>query len=415
MKIVVDIPDNVIPLIEQGTHRKDIAKQLNISEYSASFYKHAYSQALVQTLNNESEPILADKESKHLFKSLQKYQDLTRINKAFIRKNLRYENAIEELNHELIKILENFNISKYTKYHEQIDDTACAVITLSDLHINELISIKGNTYDFDVASKRLKKFVERIKQHLSGFNIKKCLIINTGDMLNNDSKYIDKILNQATNRANATFLTVSLIQQFILDLNQNYDVTFGTTVGNEARIFDDVGQSSFVASHNYDFIIHNILELVFKGSKSVHFIKSGDPTELVVNINGNNLLFMHGEILKNITRDVQCARARYSSKGVIIDLVVAGHLHQAYLSDIFVRSSSLCGANDYSEKGLNLDGRASQICLVVYPDKGGIDAVKIDLQHTDDIRQGYSYETSLKDVYNPKSALKFKKEFIHKL
>ena len=96
---------------------------------------------------------------------------------------------------------------------------------------------------------------------------------------------------------------------------------------------------------------------------------------------------------------------RYANRGVSVDYVISGHIHSARIGDIYSRSSSMVGANDYSEKGLNLSGRASQNCYIFY-DNGNRDGVKIDLQNIDG-QDGYDIEKSLR-AYNPKSAQKLK-------
>ena len=70
------------------------------------------------------------------------------------------------------------------------------------------------------------------------------------------------------------------------------------------------------------------------------------------------------------------------------------------------RSSSMVGANDYSEKALNLGGRASQNAYVFY-DSGNRDGIKIDLQNYDDI--GYDITKEL-EAYNAKSNIKGKQD-----
>ena len=65
----------------------------------------------------------------------------------------------------------------------------------------------------------------------------------------------------------------------------------------------------------------------------------------------------------------------------------------------------MVGANDYSEKALNLNGRASQNCYIFYND-GNRDGIKVDLQNVKD--KGYNIKESL-EAYNAKSAKKRKK------
>jgi hypothetical protein len=85
--------------------------------------------------------------------------------------------------------------------------------------------------------------------------------------------------------------------------------------------------------------------------------------------------------------------------------VISGHVHSARVGDTYSRSSSMVGANDYSEKALNLSGRASQNCYIFYSN-GNRDGIKIDLQNVDDV-EGYNIEKSI-EAYNPKSSDKMK-------
>jgi hypothetical protein len=82
------------------------------------------------------------------------------------------------------------------------------------------------------------------------------------------------------------------------------------------------------------------------------------------------------------------------------------------VGDIASRSSSLVGANEYSEKGLNLSGRASQNIYIFHENKN-IDAMKIDLQNVGD--ECYDIDEEL-ESYNAKSSNKLKpNKVIHKI
>ena len=95
---------------------------------------------------------------------------------------------------------------------------------------------------------------------------------------------------------------------------------------------------------------------------------------------------------------------RYRLRGTKVDYVIFGHIHSARISDNFARSSSMVGSNDYSEKALNLSGRASQNCFIFYKN-GNRDGIKIDLQN---YGKGYNIEQSL-ESYNAKSSDKVHK------
>ena len=114
------------------------------------------------------------------------------------------------------------------------------------------------------------------------------------------------------------------------------------------------------------------------------------------------MLHGHGSLKGKLDTTVNQIAGRYSLKGIKIDYVIFGHVHSARVGDNFGRSSSMVGANDYSEKALNLNGRASQNCYIFYSN-GNRDGIKVDLQHTD--KEGYNIKESL-EAYNAKSAKK---------
>ena len=114
----------------------------------------------------------------------------------------------------------------------------------------------------------------------------------------------------------------------------------------------------------------------------------------------------HGSLKGKLDSSVNQIAGRYSLKGIKIDYVIFGHVHSARVGDNFGRSSSMVGANDYSEKALNLNGRASQNCYIFYSN-GNRDGIKVDLQNVS--LDGYNIKESL-EAYNAKSAKKRKKK-----
>jgi predicted phosphodiesterase len=342
-------------------------------------------------------------ENVKLAKQKQSIQDLNRIERKSFREYARIENAVAKYTKRLSQIFDKYKLTAYTKKH--IEDTKCGgVLQLSDIHFNELIQLEVNQYDFEIASKRCKYFVKKATKYFKAFGVTNILLAMTGDLLNSDRR-LDELLNMATNRAKATFLAVDIIQQVILDLNSNFNVSVAMVTGNESRVKKDWGWSKILASDNYDFTIFKTLEYLFKDS-DINFI-DGDPTELVVEVAGQNLLMLHGNgsIKKGLDTSVTQIMGRYSARGIKLDYLIFGHIHSARISDRFSRSSSMCGSNEYSEKGLGLSGRASQNCYIFY-ENGNRDGIKVDLQnYTDDM---YDIDKSL-ESYNAKSHDKINK------
>ena len=343
-------------------------------------------------------------------KEKQKAQDVNRIERKGFREHARIENAVEEYSKELKKLFEKNKLHKSTKSHK-VSKRAVGVIQFSDVHFNELVELQNNRYDFKVASQRCQYFVEKASAYFKINGVSQVVVALTGDLMNSDRR-LDELLNQASNRANATFLAVDIMQQVVLDLNSRFNVSVANVVGNEGRANKELGWSNQVATDNYDYTIFNCLRYLFKDSK-VHFI-DGDPSELVINVAGQNLLMIHGHgaISAGVEKSINQICGRYSMKGIKIDYVIFGHVHSARVGDCFGRSSSMVGANDYSEKALNLGGRASQNAYVFY-ENGNRDGIKIDLQNVD--CNGYDIDKTL-EAYNAKSAKKTnKRETIFKV
>ena len=336
-------------------------------------------------------------ENVRLAKQKQSAQDRNRIQNKSFREYARVENAVSEYTKQLTRLFDKYKLSTYTQKHSE--ETSCVgVIQFSDVHFNELVDLPHNKYDFTVASKRCKHFVNQATKYFKAFGVTNVLMVQSGDLLNSDRR-LDELLNMATNRAKATFLAVDILQQVIMDLNSNFNVSVAMVTGNESRVKKDWGWSGNIASDNYDYTIFQTLRYIFRDT-DIAFV-DGDPTEVVVEVAGQNLLVLHGNgsIKKGIDTSITQIMGRYRARGIDINYVIFGHIHSARVGDNFSRSSSMVGANDYSEKALNLSGRASQNCYIFYKN-GNRDGIKVDLQnYTDDM---YDIEKSL-ESYNAKS------------
>ena len=340
-----------------------------------------------------------------VMKQKQQLMDKNRIQNKLFREHARAENAVTAITTDIRSLLRKYKLHLGTVKHPAKKNSAVGVIQFSDVHFNECVMIESNKYDFDVASRRIKKHVLASMAHFDTADVQNVLVAFTGDMLNSDRR-LDELLQNSTNRARAVFLAVDIMQQALRHLNQKYNVSVASITGNESRLPQDVGWVDGIASDNYDYMIHGMLEAVLGGEPGFKFI-AGDPTELVINVAGQNLLLLHGHSSAGKKADfagsMQKVVGRYSANGIRIDYVLSGHTHETHIADRFARSASIVGANDYSEKALNLPSRASQNCFLFHQD-GSIDGLKVDLQITDKIK-AYPFNKAL-EAYNAKSASK---------
>tara|TARA_R110000744_G_scaffold275623_4_gene388451 strand:+ start:443 stop:1672 length:1230 start_codon:yes stop_codon:yes gene_type:complete len=341
---------------------------------------------------------LADKEiveyNVRLSKQKQKAQDQNRIATKSFREHARLENSLTAYNEEIIKVLKENSLETEFPKIEMVGNGAM-VVQIADTHFNELVDLDHNKYDFEVAAKRLQKFAYYTKKYAELHGVKNILIAITGDLINSDRR-LDEKLSMATNRAKATFLGVHLIKHFILDLSKVATISVACVTGNESRVNEELGWVDLVASDNYDFTIFEMLRLLLP---KINFIR-GNALELVVEVAGQNVLLIHGHQLgKMDSNRIAKVVAKYSRKGVQIHFIICGHLHETMITDLFARSSSLVGANAYSENALNLSSRAAQNIYIMKKD--GRHDIRIDLQETKGFK-GYKIDKELFS-YNAKS------------
>lgn len=349
-------------------------------------------------------------------KRAQKYQDKNRVHNKVKREHFRLENTVEEyaksikgLLKEQAKELSKIVIPKISV----VDKEYVGVIHIGDWHCNELIDLPQNKYDFTVAAKRAKKLADTAIKIFTAAGIKKIVFISVGDMLNSDRR-LDELLNQSTNRAKATLLTVHILKQMLIHLRQHFIIDVFAVLGNESRVSPEMSFSNSAMSDNYDFTIFaNLKDLFsFAGIDGINF-KSIDKMEEIIDICGKKWLITH-DYNKGTSKqkDVQATMGRYSLSGHLISYVLGGHIHATRTTDISSRCSSLAGTNSYNEVALNLSGRASQMLYLV--DKDNIHKIAVDLQNTDGI-DGYEIIKEL-EAYHAKSLSKTHKQItIHKV
>jgi len=400
-KLVINT-DKLLEMIASGS------KQIEIAEYFNCGLRTI--QSRLADLRSSDDDIV--KENIKLARQKQKLQDLRRIENKSFKDQARNENAILEYNEELIKVIKRHKLPPfiYKKEKKKVGNST-GIIHITDVHFNELINLSMNKYDFTIASQRLQKFVYKAKKYFKTANIQNVFIAMTGDLMNSDRRP-DEMLSEATNRSKATFLAVIILEQMLLDLAKDFNVTVASVIGNESRIGKDIGWVEGVASDNYDYTIFNILKLLFRDSNIVFL--SGNSIEQVVEIAGQNVLLIHGNQIKGnqVEQSIQKIKGKYISRGIKIDYVLFGHLHSSRIGDTYARGSSVGGANAFSDGALQLESRAGQNIHIF--SKNERDSIKIDLQEVIGYK-GYPIVKEL-EAYNAKSLSKaMKKVSVHRV
>lgn len=302
-------------------------------------------------------------------------------------KRLKEISAIEELNKVLIENVKKLEPVKVNcAFNPKVTNDDVLVLSIGDWHLGEIsYEFKDTGFDMEIASKRLKKYAEYVKQEIISKNINKVVIMCGGDIINNVT-LLSKRLMQTSNRAVTTIMAVVLLQHLILDIyTVCRNITFAGVGNNESRYDEAYFEDEYLISNCADFVVYNMLELLFKNTNGIKFL-SGRNCEKVVNINNQNILLSHGVAFGkgDVEKSVQQAISRYSIKGIDIRYVLLSHIHCTRNSNYFSRHGSLCGGNAYSNTSLNLQTRASQNVLTVGKN-GDINCIGVDLENVDNI------------------------------
>lgn len=319
-------------------------------------------------------------------KEKQKYQDINRIERKSFREHARVENAVTEYASAITELLQDQGnqLSVYNPTPiEDYDSDEVGIIQISDVHGNELIDLPHNKYDIKIASKRLFKLYKESLMMFKARGIKKVVVAFTSDLLNSDRR-LDELLNQATNRTKATFVLVDLFRKFLWQLSEDFHVSVVSVLGNESRVTQEMTFSDSGLSDNYDLMIIGMVKELIEasGNENIEF-GSIDQVETIVDVKGNKILLTHD--IPKATASQKGTQSLVGMKylqGTPIDYVMAGHIHSTMIQSVGFRSSSLCGANSYSDNALHLASRAGQ--NIYFAGEGYIHALGVDLQNYTD-------------------------------
>ena len=332
----------------------------------------------------------------------QKKQDLNNQLRKTNRETFRLYNCVEDVYNEYIELLKKVDLSKFKiTNHKEKKNSKTAILQLSDIHANELITPSesfNNEYNFDILSKRMKKFITESMKEFDNNNVSNVLIAMTGDCLNSSRRLSEKLAMNSSLTC-ASLLLTYILEQVIIELSKKYNISVTCVVGNESRIEQvEMDSQNILATTNYDFLIYNNLRMIFR-NEPINFITPKNYIQNVVSLKINkdkvfNALFTHGHILKNCSEsNIPSIMQQYMYNQIKIDGIFIGHFHHAQCGDILSVSGCMCGANSYTSNDLKFITRASQNIYIINDDLS-YKAIKIDLQNVNGY-DGYSIKEEL--------------------
>ena len=319
--------------------------------------KKAY-QRYVNYLNSSDGHVRALK-SMHRTKKNSGYT--AKENKSIIEQWVERDDLIETI----ANTVKNIALQKYKVAKPAPKSKAKKNMTLellfSDVHYGKYIdNIEGNFVDVNVIRERVRKITESVTKEIEreskSFNIERIILALMGDVIENadfHGQESEKGCEFSTSRQVQEAIN-SMFYDLILPIAMTgVNVFVPCVTGNHDRI----GHSKTYqkpGEDNLTYIIYSTLELlcIQSGLKNVKFeIVKGLYTSVAVY--GNNIVYEHGDELKNINRDTmanQMAR-RQVQLGRIVHFFRVGHWHEPaqYGQGRMMVNGSVPGQDSYAD------------------------------------------------------------------
>ncbi len=233
------------------------------------------------------------------------------------------------------------------------------ILVLSDWHIGKLVNLDGNKFSENIAVKRLNKLYERVREQIYTYELTELRVVLLGDFIHAQSRLDMKYQGQYVEIESGLkcfYLIKNLIDKLYNHLNK---IDIDCVVGNESR-FDSANPHTNlneVAKNSIDYMIYEMLSLAYKENKGIKLHKSDNYFENLINIDGFNLLAIHGDKINHTKLESELSKLKYKiyqDTKKSVDYIVMGHIHSALITDGYSRNASLVGADEYATRGLNI-------------------------------------------------------------
>lgn len=216
---------------------------------------------------------------------------------AQYRKLLRSEARAEEFKDKLLEAIEKTPKLDIYTYRKNIEGNAEAVLMLSDFHIGAKCDNFYNTFNKDVARKRLTRLVNDVKNYCLTNKVKKLNILNLGDIIAGYI-HVNGRIEQEMNVTEQIMLAAELLSEALAALNDAAPiVTYRSCLDNHGRMTPNLKEA--IETENFSLIIDWYIKLRLKLSNStIQFIddnldKGIGKFEL---LNGKKIMFAHGHL-----------------------------------------------------------------------------------------------------------------------
>lgn len=364
--------DDKFEFIESKDGDRVLWDNPNMRGYCVKYEKNNNLKNKKQELENKDEVEQLKKELNKVLRQKQNLQDKLNVYARMNREQYRFENMCDLLTHACKSIIKR-DIDLFEPYINTNTSDASAILTLSDLHFGQIVTVANNYFDSEIANIRLGKIFSMFEQEVDLRGITNVDIMFLGDLIHAQSVSTkpDMKLSGEFPEVQSTIHCFRVLSIYLDRLVQKYNVSFSGILGNESRFSNHMLPSNLQeeAKNNMDVIIFEMIVQRYGHLPNVTFKNTGDELESVIEVNGKRILMLHGNSKginhKELDKSLIGVRTRLSYVYGEIDYVVLGHIHSAYIADKFARNSSLVGSNAYSNDLGIIESTVSQNMIIV--------------------------------------------------
>ena len=297
---------------------------------------------------------------------LQKEKIRMRDQKRLMNTKLRELARLEHLEEYLRETVEEFEPVKLGDFKKSDSDNDKELLVgLSDWHIGMSINSKFNTFNKEIAIKRLSKLQQKTMEKVLKEDIKTIHIANLGDLIHGLIHVSARVASEE-NTIEQVITASEMVKEFIKPfLDLGIQVEYYNICGNHSRIVANKSESGG-EEESFEKLILTIVDTAFSQYKNYN--STGSEFGMIeVNIKNEKIVLAHGHLDKGngiVNKLPQML-------GYPPTLVFTGHFHSELLKDYGITthiiSGALCGSDDYATN-LRLAGKPSQKILIITDD-----------------------------------------------
>ena len=297
---------------------------------------------------------------------LQKEKIRMRDQKRLMNTKLRELARLEHLEEYLRETVEEFEPVKLGDFKKSDSDNDKELLVgLSDWHIGMSINSKFNTFNKEIAIKRLSKLQQKTMEKVLKEDIKTIHIANLGDLIHG-LIHVSARVSAEENTIEQVITAANMVKEFIKPfLDLGIQVEYYNICGNHSRIVANKSESGG-EEESFEKLILTIVDTAFSQYKNYNSTSS-EFGMIEVNIKNEKIVLAHGHLDKGngiVNKLPQML-------GYPPTLVFTGHFHSELLKDYGITthiiSGALCGSDDYATN-LRLAGKPSQKILIITDD-----------------------------------------------